>query len=87
MKGLLLRSMLLACLSLAGFACGGDDDDDGAGSACAHAQQVCKDNTMMVEIDCADLEGVPASISDCVSKAATCDAVGACFLNGSAGGG
>ncbi len=80
MKGLLLASMLL--LGLSGvWGCGGDDDDDGGGAGCAHVQMICKDDPDAM-IDCSDWDAAPASIKDCASKAATCDAVGACFVGG-----
>lgn len=80
MKGLLLGSIMLACLSLGSTACGGDDDDDGGGG-CANAQMACKDDPDAM-IDCSEFDSAPAGIKDCASKATTCDAVLQCFISG-----
>jgi hypothetical protein len=85
MKVFLLGATLLACWGFGLTGCGGDDDDDGAG-ACANAEKVCANDTDAM-IECSDLDGVPASIADCVSKAASCDAVLNCLIAGSAGSG
>jgi len=84
MKGFVLGATLLASLSLGTAACG--DDDDGDGGACANAQMVCESDST-TDIECADFDGAPASIKDCVGKASTCTAVLNCLTGGGAGGG